>query len=609
MSVPVLQTPLTLPVIDAGLPFSAVIAATNDPTSFGFTPASGIAGSVGAYAGRQEADFTVLTGPLPASLGGSDSPATVTLGTITATNSDGTSAPATLTAQVRPMVATSGSPGLSGDGTDFWITGGAGKITNPRSNPDIFQGHGWDDTDFFFAVQGGDSNIYYGWINAVAGVAGENTYLNHRYYVVWATSAPPVITTGTDSAGANNTYGTVIATGTQLTPCIDDTVPDSISGQVGNPIGAMLVAADLGGMVGNEGRTFTGTVAASGLPSGLSLNGSNQITGTLTAAGTFFATISATQGGITYPRYLVINIANVSPPAITSGSSAAGTIGVAFNYQITATNSPASYAATGLPSGLSVNTSTGAISGTPTAAGVSSVTISATNAGGTGSETLNITVSPPAPVVTSASSAAGTAGVAFNYNITAINSPTSYAATGLPSGLGVNTSTGLISGTPTAIGVSEVTISATNALGTGSEELTLTIYDVPTGAPVILSGPFAALDGNAPVQAILLGGGPGVLNASTVPAPANDPSQPPLILFGPYDDTSSAGVESITLGTEIAEPPSGSGTGGSGSGLGGAILDPDGYFYVTPYLRFSPGSPPEEQTLQDGEWVTVTAIS
>jgi hypothetical protein len=80
-------------------------------------------------------------------------------------------------------------------------------------------------------------------------------------------------------------------------------------------------------------------------------------------------------------------------PVITSSTTATGTVGSAFSYQITATNSPTSYNATGLPAGLTVNTSTGAISGTPTAAGTSNVTISATNSGGTGTATLTLTVS------------------------------------------------------------------------------------------------------------------------------------------------------------------------------------------------------------------------
>src|SRR5438093_1135226 len=71
-------------------------------------------------------------------------------------------------------------------------------------------------------------------------------------------------------------------------------------------------------------------------------------------------------------------------PVITSTGAATGQVGVAFSYQITASNSPASYNATGLPAGLSVNTATGIISGTPTASGTFSVTLSATNAGGTG---------------------------------------------------------------------------------------------------------------------------------------------------------------------------------------------------------------------------------
>jgi Putative Ig domain/Abnormal spindle-like microcephaly-assoc'd, ASPM-SPD-2-Hydin len=79
-----------------------------------------------------------------------------------------------------------------------------------------------------------------------------------------------------------------------------------------------------------------------------------------------------------------------SPPAIASTTTASGTVGSQFSYQITATNSPTSYAATGLPTGLSVNTSTGLISGTPTISGTSSATINATNAGGTGSATLTL---------------------------------------------------------------------------------------------------------------------------------------------------------------------------------------------------------------------------
>src|SRR5438874_9784106 len=176
-------------------------------------------------------------------------------------------------------------------------------------------------------------------------------------------------------------------------------------------------------------------------------------------------------------------------PVITSPTAATGQVGVAFSYQITASNGPIiSYNATGLPGGLSVNTSTGLISGTPTTAGTYSVTISATNSSGSGSATLTLTIKPPPPVITSSTTANGTVGVAFSYQITATNNPTSFNATGLPAGLTVDTSTGLISGTPTTAGTYTVTISATNAGGTGSHTLTLTI-NPPT--PVI-QPPFTA---------------------------------------------------------------------------------------------------------------------
>ncbi|MFA5976377.1 MAG: putative Ig domain-containing protein [Elusimicrobiota bacterium] len=81
-----------------------------------------------------------------------------------------------------------------------------------------------------------------------------------------------------------------------------------------------------------------------------------------------------------------------SPPVITSTTTATGSVGTAFSYQITATNSPTSYSATGLPSGLSINTSLGTISGIPAAAGISTVTLRATNSAGTGTATLTLTV-------------------------------------------------------------------------------------------------------------------------------------------------------------------------------------------------------------------------
>jgi hypothetical protein len=159
-------------------------------------------------------------------------------------------------------------------------------------------------------------------------------------------------------------------------------------------------------------------------------------------------------------------------------------VGTAFSYQITATNSPTSFGASGLPAGLTVDTVSGLISGTPTGAGTSNVTLSATNSGGTGSGPLTLTVTV-ALVITSSGTANGTVGTAFSYQITATNSPTSFGASGLPAGLTVDTGSGLISGTPTgASGTYSVTLSATNNVGTGTAPLTLTISGGGTGSLV-----------------------------------------------------------------------------------------------------------------------------
>ncbi|WP_181456877.1 choice-of-anchor D domain-containing protein [Flavobacterium lacus] len=82
---------------------------------------------------------------------------------------------------------------------------------------------------------------------------------------------------------------------------------------------------------------------------------------------------------------------------------------------------------------------------------------------------------PSAPVITSDLNASGFVGVPFSYTITAINSPTSYNATGLPPGFSINTTTGVISGTPGVTGTFFITITATNGSGFDEQTLILTV--------------------------------------------------------------------------------------------------------------------------------------
>lgn len=222
-------------------------------------------------------------------------------------------------------------------------------------------------------------------------------------------------------------------------------------------------------------RNWPTSYNAAGLPASMRVDArSGRITGTPTGVGTLKMTISASNAKGTGTAVLTLTV-NPETPIITSATSASGRAGVAFSYWIVARNGPTSFAASGLPGGLRVNGITGEITGTPAEAGTSKVIISATNAGGTGSAVLTLTVNPAAPFITSATTASGEAGEAFSYQITARNSPTGYSATGLPAGLNLNAITGTITGRPRSAGISSVTIDANNAWGTGTAILTLTV--------------------------------------------------------------------------------------------------------------------------------------
>lgn len=92
-------------------------------------------------------------------------------------------------------------------------------------------------------------------------------------------------------------------------------------------------------------------------------------------------------------RTVTIMVNTPAAPLVTSGNTANGVFNQAFSYQITATNSPASFGASGLPPGVSVNTANGLVNGTATAAGVFNAMVNATNPGGTGQLAVTMTIS------------------------------------------------------------------------------------------------------------------------------------------------------------------------------------------------------------------------
>jgi hypothetical protein len=257
------------------------------------------------------------------------------------------------------------------------------------------------------------------------------------------------------------------------------TSPLTASGTVGAPFIYQITASNA-----------PTSLNATGLPAGLTVNTTTGlITGTPTVAaiGSASVTLTASNAGATLTLTIVATTSGA--PVITSALMASGTVGLAFNYQIVASNAPTSFAAIGLPTGLTIDPVVGVIAGTPTIAEMMNIAISATNDVGTESTTMVITIAPAvAPVISSALVASGRVGSGFIYQIAANNSPTSFAARGLPTGLSVDPVAGTITGTPTAAGATSATISATNSGGTGTSTLFITIAAASTATVSTSSG-------------------------------------------------------------------------------------------------------------------------
>ena len=283
------------------------------------------------------------------------------------------------------------------------------------------------------------------------------------------------------------------------------------------PVQLTVTTASLAG--GTVGTSYSATVQASGgttpytwsassgtLPAGLALNASSgAISGTPTTAGTSNFTVqvrdsAATPATATKALTLTVAAAPV-PLAVTTASVAGGTVGTSYSATLQASGGTTPYtwsvSSGTLPAGLTLNASSGAISGTPTAAGTSNFTAqvrdsAATPATATKALTLTVAAAPVPPAISTSSLPDGTVGVSYSATMAATGGTGTYSwsLTGqLP---GVTLSGSALTGTPTTAGTYNLTVTVSDSAtppATASKAFTVTIAPaappVTNGSPVI----------------------------------------------------------------------------------------------------------------------------
>lgn len=201
-------------------------------------------------------------------------------------------------------------------------------------------------------------------------------------------------------------------------------------------------------------------------------------------------------------------------PVILGLPKILGATDTGLYHKVRARNNPTSFGAIGLPSGLSINPTTGVISGSVASSGTFPVTLQVSNASGTVTKDVAIIINPPVPLITSPLLLTGYSGNSFSQQATGVHNPT-FGASGLPLGLSIDPITGLITGTPLQVGSFDITLSTTNPYGSDSETVTVEIRDVfawgnnlndQSTAPLDMSGVIAVEGGDYHSLALLKDG-------------------------------------------------------------------------------------------------------
>jgi hypothetical protein len=154
-------------------------------------------------------------------------------------------------------------------------------------------------------------------------------------------------------------------------------------------------------------------------------------------------------------------------PQITSPLAAYGIQGQAFSYSIQGQYSPGSFGAEFLPAGLTIDTTNGIISGTPTESGGFFPVITAATTCASDSEVLLLSIGSGVPVISGPNLLSGVEDRSVSNAITASGAATLFGADNLPVGISIDPLTGIITGVPTYAGEFDSTLWASNMWGLG----------------------------------------------------------------------------------------------------------------------------------------------
>ena len=304
------------------------------------------------------------------------------------------------------------------------------------------------------------------WFQAATGAAAPGKWL-------------PVNPAATVSAGCLTFTATAVSK-----PSVSD-LSGTVFAVADPPASGTLTAADASVLTGGSTTVTVHVVDASDQPvasSSVTLSdgqsattdGNGDAVFTVTSSVDGAVTYTAIADGISLGAQAVVTYGTA--PVITPPSVGDGVTGSTYSFDVTATGSP-TWSSSTLPGWLTIDPSSGTVSGTPTAAGTTTATLVATNA--FGSSSVDVTIHVYDPVTVTTTSLPDTyVGAAYSPTVAAIGDTGSFtwSATGLPLGLSIDPFTGAISGAWSNAGSTTVTVTAKGTHVSASKDLMVQVY-------------------------------------------------------------------------------------------------------------------------------------